>query len=134
MKKIIPVLVLASFLGFLIVPAISSAQTILDQCTVRHDLSSYKGAKGQCPASGQTTDGVCCLLDLMSTIGDWIFAVVLILAVIMLIFGGFQFLLAGGDPGKVASGRQYIIYGVVGVAVAFLAKGIVALVQTILSG
>lgn len=49
-------------------------------------------------------------------------------AVIMLIVGGISYMLAGGDPGKINGAKNTIIYALIGVVVAVVARGIVALV------
>ena len=52
-----------------------------------------------------------------------------VIAVIFLLWAGFLFITAGGDPDKVNTARQNVMYAMVGVAVAVLARGIVSLVQ-----
>ncbi|MDX1765650.1 MAG: pilin [Candidatus Saccharimonadales bacterium] len=49
-------------------------------------------------------------------------------AVIVIIINGIRMVVSGGDPQAVANARQGIIYGVVGVIVAFLAYALVAFV------
>lgn len=51
-----------------------------------------------------------------------------IVAVIVIIISGFQFITASGDPAKVKTARNTLIYSVVGLAVAMLAWAIVAFV------
>ena len=53
-----------------------------------------------------------------------------ILAVIMLIWGGIRYVLAGGDSGAVSSAKKTILYAVVGLIVAILAYAIVNFVIT----
>jgi len=135
MKKLIPVLVLAGILFF---PAVGFGQTLLESCTVTHDLSDFNGSRGlPCPdarAGGVTSeDAVCCVLNLIKTVGDWIFAGVLVLASIFFILGAFQFVTAGGSPEAVSSARNKIIYAVIGVALAFLAQGLVNVIGGIVS-
>ena len=49
-------------------------------------------------------------------------------AVIMLLVAGLMFVLSDGDPGKIASARQSLIYAVVGLAIVTVAQGIVVFV------
>jgi heme/copper-type cytochrome/quinol oxidase subunit 2 len=65
----------------------------------------------------------------INNIMNWFFVIILIIAVIFLLFAGFLFITAGGDPDKVNTARQNVMYAMVGVAVAVLARGIVSLVQ-----
>jgi len=51
---------------------------------------------------------------------------------IIVIWGGLTIVTAGGDPSKVSTGRSYIIYAMVGFALALLSKAIPALVRSIL--
>lgn len=46
--------------------------------------------------------------------------------VIMLLLGGFSLVTAEGDPGKLEKGRQNIIWGIIGIGIAFLADAIVS--------
>jgi hypothetical protein len=59
---------------------------------------------------------------------NWIFAFILIIAVIMLLYGAFKFFTAGGNDDQVATARKFITYALVGVAVAILAKSLVFVV------
>lgn len=71
--------------------------------------------------------------DLMKTINT-IISVVLgilgILAVAYIIYGGFMFTTAAGDPAKTKKARETIMYGIIGLVVALLAFAIVNFVLT----
>ena len=55
-----------------------------------------------------------------------IFSVIVgIVAVIMVIIGGFKFITSGGDSGKVTSARNTIIYAIIGLIIVALAQIIV---------
>ncbi|PIZ61590.1 hypothetical protein COY17_04165 [Candidatus Saccharibacteria bacterium CG_4_10_14_0_2_um_filter_52_9] len=45
-----------------------------------------------------------------------------IVAVIMIIFGGFRYITSGGDSGKVGNAKNTLIYAMVGLAIAALAQ------------
>lgn len=54
-----------------------------------------------------------------------IFSVVVgIIAVVMIVYGGFKFITSGGDSGKVTSARNTIIYAIIGLAIVALAQTI----------
>ncbi len=53
-----------------------------------------------------------------------------ILAVVMLIVGGFKYTTSSGDPGKVDEAKKTILYAVIGLIVAILAFAIVNFVAT----
>jgi len=68
----------------------------------------------------------------LESIVNWLFTILLVVAVIFIIFAAFTFVTAGGDPEKVNTARNQVMYALIGVAVALLAKGLVILVQTII--
>lgn len=71
--------------------------------------------------------------DLIYVIIDWfVIAVGPAIAVIMIIYGGFQILTAGGDPKKFETGKQAILYAVVGYGIILLAEGVVLIIQKLL--
>jgi len=54
--------------------------------------------------------------------------VVVFLAVVVMIYGGFVFLTSSGDASKVAKGKKIVLYGVIGLIVAIMAFAIVTFV------
>ena len=71
-------------------------------------------------------------VDLMATlenIADWLFYLLLGIAVVFIVIGGIYYVTASGDPEKVKKAGQHILYALIGVIVASLAKGLVTLVQ-----
>lgn len=67
-------------------------------------------------------------IAVLNRIANWLFAILLIVAAIAIIIAAFQFVTASGDPEKVGSARQFVLYAMIGVLVALLAKGLIALV------
>lgn len=55
-------------------------------------------------------------------------AVVGVVAVIMLIVGGFKYITSGGDSNKVSGAKNTIIYAIIGIAIVALAQFIVQFV------
>ncbi len=53
-----------------------------------------------------------------------------IIAVVMMIFGGFQYITSAGDTAKVTKAKNTILYGIIGLVVAILAYAIVNFVIT----
>ncbi len=71
--------------------------------------------------------------DLIYAVIDWfVIAVGPAIAVVMIIYGGFQILTAGGDPKKFETGKQIILYAVVGYGIILLAEGVVLIIQKLL--
>lgn len=142
MKKFLPVLVSISFLAALAVPLVVAAVTepaeMTGQCTMRNDFSGWQnvtcpGENGICLFTDPINDcAMCCVLDTVYSVTNWIFVFVLALVVIFVLIGAVKILTASGNAEQVKSGRDYIIYAVVGAIVAALAKAIPAIVTSIL--
>jgi hypothetical protein len=71
------------------------------------------------------------IMDLLNTIANWLLTILFLMAVIFIIIAGFYFVTAMGDPEKVKSARQFILYALIGVAVGLASKGLVLLIETI---
>ena len=111
MKKILPLLVLSTLL---LVPVLVLGQ---------------EAPPKSIPVGPQTGAE---LLNLINGVANWIFSVLLVLAAIMLVWGGFEFVTSGGSPEGVTAARNKIIYGLIGVAVALLSRGLVSVLRSIL--
>jgi type IV secretory pathway VirB2 component (pilin) len=64
---------------------------------------------------------------------DVVFGVLIAVAVLMIIIAGFMFVTASGNDEQVKKARNMLLYAVVGVIVALLAKGIVEFLKTTFS-
>lgn len=62
------------------------------------------------------------------TILNWVLIAVGILCVVFIIIGAVKFMTSGGDPEKVKSGRNTLMYAIIGLVVAILANVIVQIV------
>lgn len=107
MKKILPALILA---GYLLTPGLVFAQQ-------------------EPPQIIETPED---LINLIERIGNWIFTALLAVAVVFLIMAGFYFVTAGGDPESVNKARRMVISALIGVAIALLARGLVAVIGALL--
>ena len=65
------------------------------------------------------------LIATLNNIVNWLFTVLLIVAAIFIIIASFNFITAAGEPEKIKTARQFVIYALIGVVVAFLARGLV---------
>lgn len=74
------------------------------------------------------------LIELIERIGNWVFSFLLAVAGILLIVAGFFWVTAGGDPGNVIKARTMLINALIGVAIALLARGMVAVIRGIIGG
>lgn len=74
-----------------------------------------------------TTEGVNKIIKAVINIFSLVVGVV---AVIMIIAGGFRYITSGGDSGKITSAKNTIIYAIIGLVVVALAQIIVQFVLT----
>ena len=72
------------------------------------------------------------IVDIIENIANWVFAILLALALLFILMAAWQFLSSGGDPMRVEKARNNLLYAVIGIAVALLARGIVELVRVII--
>lgn len=137
MRKIISVLAIVTFLalaGSVLAQTIPSTPV---KCTMRGDYTGFTTMKcpavaQPCPFDSPTYDcGACCLLDAVYKVSWWIFYIVIIIAFIFIILGAFSIITAGGSPEKVQTGRNYILYAVIGVVLALLAWQLPNIIKTI---
>ncbi len=123
-------------LSFLLLPSVLLAQmSPAVGCTASHpELSDYTtGCRGACTFATDTNCAVCCLMNAILTLKDWVFTAAIIVATLMVIVGAFTITTAGGDPNKVNTGRNYILYAMVGYALALLSGAIPALAKGLMN-
>ena len=65
------------------------------------------------------------LTKIISTILNTVFFVLGIVAVIIIILGGFSYMTSQGDSSKVEKGKKTILYGVIGLIICLIASAIV---------
>lgn len=123
-RLITPVLILIGLAVPLAVPAIVSADIQSSLCgaatTQKVDVSAdcQKATKG----SESRFQGI--LNDIIN-----IFSIIVgIVAVIMIIFGGFKYITSAGNQESVKSARQTLIYAIIGLVIVALAQVIVRFV------
>jgi hypothetical protein len=72
------------------------------------------------------------IVNILSTFINWLFAILLALAVIFIILAAFKYLTAGGDAEKIKSAHTQLIYALVSLGVALLSRGLIYLVKQLL--
>lgn len=134
MKKLLVALLALGIIGFMATPALVSAaeegETIPGECEIQNQtrlnriekiIGSQELGDAQVGQQGGYT-GLPCLLNTLMVAQDYMFWIILVVALIMMLVGAFQFLTAGGNEDKTGNAQQTLIYALVGVAVAFLAR------------
>ena len=114
MKKIIPVLLV---LFFATVPLFMASALTSIPSNVN---------PGTTPDSGVNLQDTH-VITTVDNLTNWFFAAFLIVAVWFLILAAFHFVTANGDTEKVNQARGEVMYAMIGVLIAVLAKGIVSL-------
>ena len=69
---------------------------------------------------------------LLNVIIQWLFYILLVVAVLILIWAAFTYLTAGGDEEKIGKAKNMIIGAVIALVIAFVASGIPTLVGNFL--
>lgn len=130
MNKIIPAIALV---GLLVLPFVTLAQKgIPDECTLTRDLTDIDPACMEDYSVPIEDYGMCCLVNTIYAITDWIFYIIMAFVGIMIVIGAFTIITAGGNPDNVNKGRNYILYAVIGMVVAFFARAIPAIVKSVI--
>jgi len=160
MKKLIAVITMAVMLaGGLVGVVMAQNETLNSCCHVTQKVSvggadygtasggQWVGAAqtGVCDTNGDgkidTSDetitasedwGMVCLLNTVYTVTNWIFYIMTLVAVLMIVFGGFTYITAAGDPAKAGKGKSILTYAIIGLAIALIAKLVPSLVRFIL--
>lgn len=73
-------------------------------------------------------------LDKITTIGNWVFTGLLILAAIFMVIAGYYFVTGGSEPEKIGKARQMIIQALIGIAIAVASKGLISVIQKLVTG
>ena len=77
-----------------------------------------------------TKEGEPTVDSVINTVVNILSLIVGIVAVIMVIYSGFKYVTSGGDSSKISSAKTTLIYALVGIAVAALARPLVQYVLT----
>ncbi len=71
------------------------------------------------------------VMVVLDRIVDWLFTILLVIAAISIIIAAYYFVTAAGNPETVSKARNFVLYALVGVAVAVASRGLVWLVLEI---
>jgi hypothetical protein len=76
--------------------------------------------------------GVDSFEDLIGKIIEFIRNVGIIIAPVFLIFAGFLFMTAGGDPNKINTAKNLILWTLIGVGILLIGSGLISILREIL--
>ena len=119
-KKFITGLMTLAMVGVLAVPAIVGATTA--------DATGCGTGEGQVPCASDLNLGNASLSQLISNVISLILGFLGILAVLIVLWGGFIWMTAGGEQDKVDKAKKLIISGIIGLVIIFAAYAIASFV------
>jgi cytochrome bd-type quinol oxidase subunit 2 len=126
-------LMLATFaLGLLAVPALAVSSSVGAQAGANIDGSLCQGADlkfggdESCNQGNQNPEDK--VNSLITEIVNIFSVIVGVVAVVMIIIGGFRYITSGGDSGNVTGAKNTILYAVIGLVIVALAQFIVKFV------
>ncbi len=124
MKRAFLILAAAlSLAGFALVPAHSALAASKDDVCAGVGIASGAGGNDCKPAEGATN------VNTVISTGLRLFQVIVgLIAIIMMITAGLRFITSSGDPTKVASARNTILYAAVGIVVVAMSQVIIQFV------
>ncbi len=85
------------------------------------------GGVPQVPTTGNVS-----IPNILNSIINWATGLLILLAVIFVVYAAFLYLTSGGDDEKLKAAKKFIIFAVVAIAVALLARGVVFIVQQLI--
>jgi len=72
--------------------------------------------------------------DLVNYLIKFVFYIALAIAPLMIIIAGFFWITSAGDPARVKTAQTIILYTSIGLAVILLARGLIAIIKSVLGG
>jgi hypothetical protein len=103
-----------------------SAQPEIDESLCQGGGNTQLGDPADCSnATAGSEEG---LNELITNVVNILSLIVGIVAVIMIVFGGFRYITSGGDSGNVSGAKNTILYAIVGLVIVALAQFIVRFV------
>ena len=137
MKKIIPGLILITLLSLLVIPIIVEAQDMVTECTIRTQevIDTIPDCSTLTPnaTTSYADNAICCAMDKVFLVTNWIFFFIVALSIIFILYGGFLIVAAGGSEERVTKGRMFIMWALIGFAVAILARALPLIIRFFVS-
>ncbi|HSX36073.1 MAG TPA: pilin [Patescibacteria group bacterium] len=116
-----------AFVPVIAVPAVAHAQATVNTCLSQGSNLSLTDTGTCTPAPDQGTAGTK-LGTILTTVINIFSIVVGIVAVVMIIFGGFKYITSGGESGNISGAKNTILYAIIGLVVVAFAQFIVKFV------
>lgn len=119
--------VIVATLALAIVPAVAVTGTVNAETEIQRKLKCGSNLVTD-DSNCTTTEGTTNVNKLIKDIINFFSAIVGIVSVVMIIYGGFKYVTSGGDSGNVTGAKNTIIYAVIGLIIVAMAQFIVQFV------
>jgi cytochrome bd-type quinol oxidase subunit 2 len=119
--------ILAAVLSLAIIPVAAPVMVYAD-ASIQDNLKCGTTFTTDSATTCNTDAGAKTVNDTIVKVINFFSALVGIVSVIMIIYGGFKYISSGGDSGNVQSAKNTIIYAVIGLVVVAMAQFIVQFV------
>ena len=138
---LISLLVLGGFVGIIYSQEWGQTEVVPRSCTMRNNLSNTPEQQYfNCPGPGEQCDftepsrncPACCIIDGIYTVTNMVFLFLIAVVIILVLIGAYNIITAGGNPDKVKTGRDFILWAAAGLIVALFAKAIPALARMVI--
>ncbi len=128
-RKLRMIVLQLSALSLLLVPALAITGSVSAQSAIQNGVCQgadleFKSDPGECSAT-TSEDGEQKVNDLIKDIINIFSIVVGVVAVVMIIYGGFRYITSGGDSGNVTTAKNTILYALVGLLIVVFAQVVV---------
>ncbi|HLZ15303.1 MAG TPA: pilin [Candidatus Saccharimonadales bacterium] len=115
-----------AFIPMVVAPAMAHAADITTCLSQGSGLTVTDGAN--CTAAAGQADATTRINSIITTVINIFSLVVGIVAVVMIVFGGFKYITSGGDSGNISGAKNTILYAIIGLVVVAFAQFIVQFV------
>lgn len=79
---------------------------------------------------GKATDKI---IKQFNTIVNWIYTIFFGVAFISIVISGYYFVTAGGDPTKITTAKNFLLWAIIGIVVVSMALGLIKWIEKILT-
>ena len=139
-KKILALMMCAIVVSFFAVNFVSAAETGLDGCKITRMSRLPSSLNCETTTVNNATYclyedgdcGMCCLLNGIYNITDWVFVILMAVSSLMIIWGAVLFTTSQGNTDNVTKARQLILFAAVGIAVALFSRAVPPAVKMII--
>ena len=111
---------------------VNKGETIGPKIGTECSLANADGDEGEIVDLYSPDWSMICLLGTIGKITNWIFFLLMAGAVLVIIYGGFLYITAAGDPSKAEKGKTALTLAIIGIAIALIARLVPSAVRFIM--